>query len=129
VLDLGAEVALSKLLATPGLVTAAHDLSEGGLAVGLAELCLRSGCGARVALPDGADPLWGLFGESTARALVTSGPDDLDRAIGSAERLGVPARAIGRLGGSDLVVEGVLQTDIDSLRRAFDDAIPSLMDR
>ncbi len=86
VVDLAAEARLAEVMrraASERLVSAAHDLSEGGLAQALVELCLISNCGARVALP--CDPgvpsgtpagaLSGglftqLFSESTARILV-----------------------------------------------------------
>jgi phosphoribosylformylglycinamidine synthase len=126
-LDLGAEVALSKLLATPGLGSAAHDLSEGGLGVALAELCARSGFGAHVVLTEGIEPLWGLFGESTARALLTT--DDTGQVLGAAERLGVPARVVGRMGGSRLEIDGVLAVSLEDLISTYEGAIPSLMDR
>src|SRR5437764_3988525 len=69
--DLAAERALAAVLiavAAGGLLAAAHDLSDGGLAVALAELCLRGGLGCRVALP--GDPFSYLFSESAARAVV-----------------------------------------------------------
>jgi phosphoribosylformylglycinamidine synthase subunit PurL len=125
-LDLGAEVALAKLLSDTSVGGHAHDLSEGGLAVSLAELCVRSGTGATVSLDDG-DPLWMLFGESTARALLTCAPDELDAVLGAAQRCGVPARPIGSLQGSHLEVAGVLRVSVDDLTRTYEDAIPSLM--
>jgi phosphoribosylformylglycinamidine synthase len=126
--DVTAEVALAELLATPGLGTSAHDLSEGGLGVALAEVCIRSGAGAIVTGLEGIDPLWGLFGESTARALVTCAAADVDKVLGAAERLAVPARVIGLLGGSALEVENVLKIGVDDLRAPYEGTIPALMD-
>src|SRR5664279_352075 len=53
-----------------GMLTAAHDISDGGLATTLAEMCLRFGYGARIALPEGSDPFVELFSESAGRAVV-----------------------------------------------------------
>ena len=68
--------ALAELLAArgrAGLVSAAHDLSDGGLAQALVESALRHGVGApRSHLPDDADPFTALFSESAARAVVTT---------------------------------------------------------
>jgi len=127
--DLGAEVALAKLLSTTGLGTTAHDLSEGGLGVALAELCSRSGVGASVTLPPDVEPIWGLFGESTARALLTCPPEDVDRVLGAAQELGVAGLAIGNMNGAHLNVEGVIRVSLDDLISANEGAIPSLMDR
>jgi phosphoribosylformylglycinamidine synthase len=76
--DLAAERLLGEILVNAsrdGLVDAAHDLSDGGLAIALAEATLRHGVGARVWLDavcerDGIDAFTALFSESTARAVV-----------------------------------------------------------
>ena len=76
--DLAAERLLGEILVNAsrdGLVDAAHDLSDGGLAIALAEATLRDGVGARVWLEeicerDGIDAFTALFSESTARAVV-----------------------------------------------------------
>jgi phosphoribosylformylglycinamidine synthase len=126
-LDLAAEVAVTRLLAIPGLGSHAHDLSEGGLGVALAELCVRSGAGLVVTAE--IDPLWGLFGESTARALLTCDGVDVDRILSEAQRLGVPARVIGLVDGAHLDVAGALNVPVSDLARAYEETIPSLMDR
>ena len=72
--DLAAEQALAAVIrrsAEVEHISAAHDLSEGGLAQSLVESILRGDCGARVRLPDGIDPFSALFSESAGRALVT----------------------------------------------------------
>ena len=77
--DLDAERRLAALLAAAvaaGLLSAAHDLSDGGLAVALAESCLRGGTGCTVRLPD--DPFTALFSESAARAVVAVRPGARD---------------------------------------------------
>jgi phosphoribosylformylglycinamidine synthase len=122
-LDLDAEVALTRFLATADIGSHAHDLSEGGLAVALAELCIRAGCGAVIDLDDVH-----LFSESTARALLACAPDDVDTVLSAATKAGVPARPIGRLHGSHLEIAALLRVAVDDLRRAFDGAIPVLMD-
>ena len=79
----------------------AHDLSEGGFLIALAEACLGRRLGARVEVPlAGAD----LFSETQGRAIVACSPAALDRVLQAAEELGVPAREIGEVGGDDLVV-------------------------
>jgi len=76
--DLAAERLLGEILVNAsrdGLVDAAHDLSDGGLAIALTEATLRHGVGARVWLEeicerDGIDAFTALFSESTARVIV-----------------------------------------------------------
>ena len=77
--DLAAEMRLAEVLiagASEGVFTSAHDLSQGGLAITLAESVMRFGVGAQVSLHDvcdrdGIDSFTALFSESTARALVS----------------------------------------------------------
>ena len=72
--DLEAERLLADILVNSsrdGLIDSAHDLSDGGLAQALVESCLRRSRGARIVLPEGADPAVLLFSESAARAIVT----------------------------------------------------------
>jgi len=71
--DLGAERLLGEILlagSRDGMVSAAHDLSEGGLAQAAIEMCLTGETGARLVLPADLDPFVALFSESSARVLV-----------------------------------------------------------
>ncbi|MFC7879149.1 phosphoribosylformylglycinamidine synthase subunit PurL [Isoptericola sp. NPDC057391] len=112
--DLAAERALASALVEAreqGLVAAAHDLSEGGLAQALLEASLRYGVGADVALDgvtgrDGVTPFAALFSESTARALVAVDPEHESELVAVAEAAGVPVLRLGRTGGDTLVVAG-----------------------
>ena len=76
------------LVAATGVLSSAHDLSDGGLAQALVEACLRNGVGARVELA--GDPFVALFSESAGRVLVTVAPDDEERLCELAADHGVP---------------------------------------
>ncbi|MCD2264412.1 phosphoribosylformylglycinamidine synthase subunit PurL [Dietzia aurantiaca] len=72
--DLTWEATLARILATAskdGLISSAHDLSEGGLAQALVESALAGECGLRVVLPADADPFVWLFSESSGRVIVS----------------------------------------------------------
>jgi phosphoribosylformylglycinamidine synthase len=125
--DLAAERALAEVLVTAaerGLLAGAHDLSDGGLAVALAEACLASGTGAAVTLS--GDPFTCLFSESAARALVavTAGAEaDLTRLCAAA---GVPAVALGTAGGDSLDVAGCFSVSLGELSSAHLGTLPVL---
>jgi phosphoribosylformylglycinamidine synthase len=126
--DLSAEKALASLMASlVGVVSAAHDVSDGGLAQTLVEMALRRGVGATVAL-DGvaADPFVALFAESVARAVVAV---PADRA-GEVERLAgtyaVPVARLGTTGGHALAVDGLFAVPLDELRAAHTGTLPAL---
>lgn len=71
--DLAAEKVLAEILVAgsrDGMLTAAHDVADGGVGLALAEMAMRAGTGARTWVPDGIDAFTFLFSESAARALV-----------------------------------------------------------
>jgi phosphoribosylformylglycinamidine synthase subunit PurL len=125
--DLDAERRLAALLAAAvadGLLSAAHDLSDGGLAVGLAESCLRGRTGCTVRLPE--DPFTALFSESAARAVVAVRPGG-ETAFGQlAEAHGVPAAAIGSTGGDSLTVDGCFAIPLAELAAVHTRTLPAL---
>jgi phosphoribosylformylglycinamidine synthase len=105
--DLEAERRLVDLLvglAEEGRLASAHDVSDGGFAVALAECAMQSGLGVDVRLEPGVRPSALLFGETTARAIVTFASDQQSPICSSAEAAGVPLRVIGLVGGERLVI-------------------------
>jgi phosphoribosylformylglycinamidine synthase len=128
--DLDAELRLARLLrrlVSRGLVTTAHDLSEGGFAIALAEACFGRGLGAAVDL-DGVGLLGAdLFSETQARALVACRPEAVERLLREAEEAGVPAAEIGDAGGDALTVRSggeVLRAPVAALRETWAAALP-----
>jgi phosphoribosylformylglycinamidine synthase len=122
---LDAERALATVLAESSqrsLVTAAHDLSEGGLAQALVEASLIGGTGATVSVA--GDAFVGLFSESAARAIVTT--SDVDAVLALATKYGVPAAVIGQTGGSAIVVDGQFEVGLDELRERSEGTLPAL---
>jgi phosphoribosylformylglycinamidine synthase subunit PurL len=125
--DLDAEQRLARLLAAAaeaGLLSAAHDLSDGGLAVALAESCLRGGTGCVVRLP--GDPFTALFSESAARAIVAVRPDAEAPFQALCAELGVPESSIGMIGGDQLVVEGSFAIGLAELAAVHTQTLPAL---
>lgn len=130
--DLTAEAALGEVLAgsaEQGLAAAAHDLSDGGLGVALAESALRGGRGLRVEV-DG-DAFTALFSESGARAIVAVEPGREEAFVALAAQHGVPVTQIGTVGGESLSVthpSGVVEIGLDELRTSYEAALPALME-
>jgi phosphoribosylformylglycinamidine synthase len=98
-LDLEKEAALQKAvieLVQLGLLDSAHDCSEGGLAVALAEKAFAKGVGARVNLPSrGLFAEFALFGEDSSRVVVSCDPAALSRIKEVAAKHGIVADVIG----------------------------------
>jgi phosphoribosylformylglycinamidine synthase II len=125
--DLAAELALSRLmrrLVGEGLVRTAHDLSDGGLAVALAEACFGHGLGARVTVPGSPTA---LFSESQGRILLAVAPGNLERVVEAAERGRVPVRELGEVGGERLLIaaDGAgVDLEVEALRSRWATALP-----
>ena len=130
-IDLRAEERLADLLrflAFEGMLHTAHDLSDGGLAIALAEACVHGGLG--VSLEVGCEPL-GLFSESQARAIVAVAPAHAEQVLEEAREFGVPAADVGSVEGSRLAVRcdgGGLEAEVEELRRIWSTALVRALD-
>ena len=128
--DLPAERALGDVLRAAiaeGLLSTAHDVSDGGLAVCLAE-CAAKGVGADVRLPpsnERADVE--LFAENPGRVVVACPPESLERLLAHAQSASVPIRRLGDTGGEALVIEGRLDVPIQALIDAREGGLEGLM--
>ncbi|MGI6611496.1 MAG: phosphoribosylformylglycinamidine synthase subunit PurL [Limnochordia bacterium] len=90
--------------AEEGLLASAHDCSEGGLAVSLAECCILSGKGATIDLVQDLRPDAVLFGESPSRIVLSLPERHLSRLQEIASQHAVPCEALGRVGGNSLTI-------------------------
>src|SRR5690349_16853443 len=111
-----------------GTATAAHDLSDGGLAVALAEMAMASGIGATLeAAPSDipAHAYW--FGEDQARYLVTVPAAKVKDVLAQARGANVPVWAIGKTGGDTLTLPGERPILVAILRERFEAWLPRYM--
>jgi len=90
-------------LARGGPVSAAHDVSVGGLGVALARMAIASGVGATVTLSS-PHPGAALFGERAGRVLVTISTTEATSLRAACDEAGVPGRRLGVAGGEELSV-------------------------
>jgi phosphoribosylformylglycinamidine synthase len=121
-LDLSREAALQRLLVdgiAAGLIRSAHDCSEGGIAITLAECCFDGAAGvavdlAGVTLPNASfREIATLFGESASRVVVSVAPEAVSDLLRRAALAGVPAARIGAVGGRriQISIDGRLALD------------------
>jgi phosphoribosylformylglycinamidine synthase len=141
-LNLKAEVALQKLCiqaARAELVASAHDLSDGGLAVAVAESCLTgirqegAQLGAEIVLKDKlrADAL--LFGESASRVLFSCAPENAAKLEKLAKANHVPLQRVGTVGGTRLSIQAPgskasLDLGLEEMHKAFFNALQVMED-
>lgn len=117
-----------RALIQSGRVSAVHDLSDGGLALALAEMAMAGGIGATIdRLPDGPGKIAALFGEDQARYLLTASTDETRRILEDAASAGVPCLPVGRTGTESLALPGETPVSIAALARAHESWLPTYM--
>ncbi len=121
-----------RALVRAGLVRTAHDTSEGGLAVALAEMSFGRDLGCKVALPTQpgrSDAL--LFGEDAGRILIAYPDAAADRVAAVAREHGAPFLEIGEVGGPSLVIKSGERTLVDArvadLKTSWSSSIPQVV--
>ncbi|KQT57228.1 phosphoribosylformylglycinamidine synthase [Methylobacterium sp. Leaf456] len=112
-----------------GLADTVHDLSDGGLAVAVAEMAMAGGIGATLpAVPDGALPPHAyLFGEDQGRYLIALPAEAAADLLYSASAQGIDAATIGIVGGDGLVLPGEESISVADLKAAHEDWFPAYM--
>lgn len=143
-LDLERELAVQKLTLAAirsGLAKSAHDISDGGLAVTVAESCIVGNIGAAIEIPPEAEVQVNtrldavLFGETQSRVVLSVAPQHLEQLKAMAQRAGVPMSYLGSVGGDKLTLgddrAGILRPlaviSLEELNRFYRGAIPALM--
>lgn len=111
------------------LVTAAHDISDGGLSITLAEMAIYGGLGATITV----DALNGskhevLFSEAQSGVVITLSPDKLDKVTDHFKSAGVPVLNLGTVNGSTLNIEGVAELDVEVMKEIYENVIPKAME-
>ncbi|MFT3921355.1 MAG: AIR synthase related protein [Myxococcales bacterium] len=132
-LDLAAEVKLQRAvldLARDRLLSSAHDVSDGGLGVALAECCIagRIGCSVELPAAGGTDPLPKLFHEEPSRVVVSFAPEQRAKVQERCETLGVPFSLLGFVGGDTLEIEDVLDVPVQVLAESHTRALARVVE-
>jgi phosphoribosylformylglycinamidine synthase len=132
-LDLDREVAVQRLvreLIADSRIRSAHDCSEGGLGVALAESCFTSdvsNIGVELDIDAPERPDLELFSESPSRILVSAAPEQAEAVLAAAESLGVPATRIGRTTDAARIDwHDALSADVAALRAGWESGLGAI---
>ena len=107
-------------------ITACHDISDGGLAIAIAEMCMASHLGARMNI-ESEQPHAALFGEDQSRYLVSVNNDYANMFAANAEAAGVSFQQLGEFGGDTLTIDGKITISVDEMRAAHENWLPEYM--
>jgi len=110
-----------------GILSSAHDISDGGMAVALAECCIggERPLGVRI---DSREMIRGdalLFSESQSRIIVSLKEQNLDKLREVAARHNVPMQAIGTVGGTRFIFQPLVQVGVDELKGIWSTGLTS----
>ncbi|MDH4222906.1 MAG: AIR synthase related protein, partial [candidate division Zixibacteria bacterium] len=136
VLDLKYEREIQKTclqLIKKGVVKSAHDCSEGGLAVALAECCISSGdgssLGAEIKLNDNLRTDALLFGETQSRIILSLEEDNLAELEKIIKKNNVDFVVLGKVGGKNLKINEWIDLSVDAIKERFYNAIPAVVEK
>jgi phosphoribosylformylglycinamidine synthase len=119
-------------LATDGLLSSAHDVSDGGLGVALAEAAIPNGLGADLNVETALLPTVYLYSQSTPRAVVSFPPGNEKAILEAARQHGVQTAFLGRVAKDRLRLSvsgnAVLDVPVSTLRKASDEAFEQMME-
>ncbi|MFY9558547.1 MAG: phosphoribosylformylglycinamidine synthase subunit PurL [Blastocatellia bacterium] len=138
-LDLGLERRVQEAclkIIQDGLVESAHDCSDGGLAVAIAESCFssygRNAVGCEVNLEGDLTPAALLFSETPSRILLSAANQNVDEILRRAQNHDVTARVIGRTTGHRLIImvngEPVIDSRVADVESAWRDVLPQMLE-
>ncbi len=130
-LDIDFEVRLQNVLLgaiQSGIITAAHDISDGGLSIALVEMAIYGGIGAEVNL----DKLSGsiheiLFSEAQSGVVISVSPENEENALNYFNNDEIPAVVLGTVGGSSLKMEGIGELEVSGMAEIYEGVIPKAM--
>jgi phosphoribosylformylglycinamidine synthase II len=128
--DLDREAGLVALLvdaARSDHLASAHDCSDGGLGVALAESAMAGGCGFAVTLPGDLPPHVTLFSESASRAVVSVEPAKAAAFEAAAAEHEVPFARLGESGGPRMVFGEAFELTVSDARHVYESALPDLL--
>jgi phosphoribosylformylglycinamidine synthase II len=113
-----------------GLISSAHDCSDGGLAITLAECCVLNRekmIGASVEIDDDIRPDCLLFGETQSRIVVSTSKDKGEKLVNLCAVNDVPISAVGTVGGNNLTINNQINLRLDRLEDAYYNSLSKLL--
>ena len=118
---------LRNLIEDGRLISACHDISDGGLLVALAEMCIAQGIGAQVRVPEGIAPHVFAFAEDQARYLIAVPPHAKSEVLVRLNQSRIPFSDLGETVPDSLIVEDLMRAPVEQLRRIQEQWLPEYM--
>jgi phosphoribosylformylglycinamidine synthase len=112
-----------------GFITAAHDVSDGGLAITLAEMAIFGDKGADLTFEDiSGNTHEVLFSEAQSGIAITVEAENLPKVVSHFEKAGVPTHVLGNVKGNMLKIAGIGELSVTEMKGTYESVIPNAMD-
>jgi phosphoribosylformylglycinamidine synthase subunit PurL len=123
--------AVLRRLIREGLIISAHDLSDGGLAVALAESCMSGGVGAAINLPSSSNLALTLFGEGPSRVIISLDACWMDQVLKETADAGIPLYELGLVAGSALSIsignDIIINQKLSTMKKSYEEVFSCIM--
>jgi phosphoribosylformylglycinamidine synthase len=110
------------------LIRSAHDISEGGIALAIAECCIIGNIGAEVKAESNLNAYEFLYSESQSRALVSLRPENEEQFLEQCSRFSMSAHRFGTVGGSRISIAGLFEVELKEAAEAWHMTLPKKME-
>ncbi len=125
------QVMLRRLI-SENLINSAHDLSDGGLAVALAECCMPGNYGAEIELELQKDPVNELFGEGPSRVLLSVSANLYGEVENLCSEAALPLQKLGKTGGQALIINSgddiIIKLTLSEMSKAYKEVFTCIME-
>lgn len=111
-----------------GIIKSAHDVSDGGIAITLAECCMASGLGAEIFVECNNRLDFILFGEDQMRIVVTIKEDDFDLISNIVQNNSVDLQVLGKVKGTSLKINSEIDISVTDLQDCYNNALEQLIE-
>ncbi|MFV1883557.1 MAG: phosphoribosylformylglycinamidine synthase subunit PurL [Balneola sp.] len=131
-LDIPFEVKLQESLLAAikaGFITAAHDISDGGLVITLAEMAIYGGLGATIDINSLSGNMHEvLFSEAQSGVVITVSPKAAKNVLTHFKDAGVPVVNLGQVSGTSLSIKGIGELEVSEMKEIYESVIPNAME-
>ncbi|MBU1707533.1 phosphoribosylformylglycinamidine synthase subunit PurL, partial [bacterium] len=122
-------IQLLKYLSDNHLIRSAHDISDGGLAVCLAEACMPNSLGAVLTFPWDLRPVKTLFAENVSCVVISVNGDLWGKFRDACKRFDIPVKMLGRVGGEDIAINDWLVLSVKEAEEIYENTLPNIMEQ
>lgn len=110
-----------------GVIKSAHDISDGGIAINIAESIISGNIGAKIEVDISLNPISFLFSETQSRIVITISKNNLEKVEALLKTNNTPYSILGKVGGDKLIINNLVNLNIKKMEEIWEKTITSLV--